>query len=114
MCSRRAEQTADTLQQRAAGRGHRGSIEPAERRDRRPERFEVRERVRVRDGIAAEADGKIVAAVLALDPDPARDPPHRRVVEEQRLDDGLEQVHQVIVPADVRKFMRENRLELRR
>ncbi len=41
-------------------------------------------------------------------------PPHGRVVEQQRLDESLEQVHQVIVSADVGQFVCEDGLDLRR
>ena len=76
--------------------------------------FEVGKRLRVSIRIAAQADRKIVAAVLALDADAARQPPDRRMIEEQRLDERLQQVHQVVVAADVRELVREDRFELLR
>ena len=36
------------------------------------------------------------------------------MVEQQRLDHGLEQVHQVVVTADVGQLVRQDRLDLRR
>ena len=63
-------------------------------------------------GIAAQADGEIVAAVLALGANPPRQPPDGRVIEQQRLDERLQQVDEIVVPADVRELVRQDRLEL--
>ena len=108
----RAEQPADAVQERAAGRRHRDVMRRARSRERSDSRSASA--VGVGDRIAAQADGEIVAAVLALDADPAREPPDRRMIEEHRLDERLQQVHQVVVAADVRELVRENRLELLR
>ena len=78
----------------------------------RTQPFELGERRRVGHRIAAQAHREIVAAVLALDADPARQPPHRRVIEQQRLDERLQQVDEVVVTPDVRELVREDRLEL--
>ncbi len=43
-----------------------------------------------------------------------REPPHGRVIEQQRLDQRLQQVDEIVVAADVRELVRENRLELLR
>jgi hypothetical protein len=59
------------------------------------------ERARVVDRAAAGRDREVVAAVLPLDPHALRHPPHRRVVEEQRLCRGLDEVDEVVVAADV-------------
>jgi hypothetical protein len=100
------EQPGDPPQQWPAGGSHR---EPR----RRPScRFELGQRPRVRDAIAAEGDGEIVAAVFALGPGLARQPPHARMVEEQRLDRGLHQVGEIVVPPHVRQLVSENRLQL--
>ena len=64
--------------------------------------------------IAAHQDCEIVAAVLALFPDAARYPPHRRMIEEQHFDDALEEVHEVVVAAHVSQLVREQHLELLR
>ncbi len=77
-------------------------------------RFELGERFGVADWIAAQRDGDVVAAVLALRANAVREPPHRRMVEEQRLDDRLQHVDGVVVPANVRQLVRENRFDLRR
>ena len=108
---RRAEQPADALEERAAGGGHR---QKRLRPGRAAQLLEIGQRVRVGVRIAAQAHRQIVAAVLALDADPARQPPHRRVIEEQRLDERLQQVDEVVVAADVRQLVREDRLELLR
>ena len=50
--------------------------------------------------------------MLALDADAVRDPPHCRMVEEQRLDDGLHQVDEEVVAADMRQLVREDHLHL--
>ena len=50
----------------------------------------------------AEAHREIVAAVFPLDANAARQPPTRRAIEEHRFDEGLQQVHRVVVAADVR------------
>ena len=76
--------------------------------------LEVGQRARVGVRIAAQADREIVAAVLALGANPPRQPPHRRVVEQQRLDQRLQQVDEIVVAADVRELVGEDRLELLR
>jgi hypothetical protein len=105
---RHAEDAAHAIEQRSAGRGHR------QQRDIGSPRFERGERFRVGDGVAAHAHRHFIAAVLALGANPLREPPHRGVIEEQRLGDGLQQVDKVVVTADVRQFVRENRFHLRR
>ena len=78
------------------------------------EGLEVGQGSRVRHRIAAQVHRQIVAAVFALDPDSARHPPHRGVVEQHRLDQRLQQVHQRVVATDVREFVRQDRFELLR
>ena len=56
--------------------------------------------------------GDIVTAVSAFDPDAAGHPPDGRVVEEQRFDDVLEQIDQIVVSTDVRQFVYQDGLEL--
>ena len=50
--------------------------------------------------------------MLALDTHMMADPPHRRMIEQQRLGDPLQQDNQVIVAADMRQFVRHNRPQL--
>ena len=96
------------MEERAAGRREHEAARI------RAQFLEVGERSRVSVGIAAEADREVIAAVLALDADPAREPPDRRVIEEQRLDERLQQVDEVVVTTDVRELVREDRFELLR
>ena len=64
--------------------------------------------------VAADADGDIVTAVLALGPDAARDPPDGGVIEQNRLDEALQQVDQVVVSAEVGDLVGEDGLNVRR
>ena len=68
----------------------------------------------VEHGVATGHDREIVAAVLALGADDPRHPPDRRMIEEQRLDGGLHEVHEVVVAADVRELVRDDGLDLLR
>ena len=52
--------------------------------------------------------------MLALDPHAVRHPPDGRMVEEQGLHRGLEQVHQVVAAADVGQLVGQDQLELPR
>jgi hypothetical protein len=103
---RSAKQSPYALEQRSARGGQHEPAGPV------AQLFEAGERSRVGVRIAAQAHREIIAAVLALDPDSARYPPDRRMIEEQRLDERLQQVDDVVVPPDVRELVRENRLEL--
>ena len=77
-------------------------------------RFEIGERRRVDDPIAAERHRDVVAAVFPLRADAPRDPPARRVVEEQHLGGGLQQVDGEVVAPDVRELVGDDRIELQR
>ena len=99
---------AHAIEQRPAGRRHRHP-----RREGAPG-FELGERLCVADRVAAERDGDVVAAVLALHANPLRQPPHGRVVEQERLRDRLQHVQGVVVAADVRELVRQDRFDLRR
>ena len=57
--------------------------------------------------------GQIVTAVFALGADDAGNPPNGGVIEEQAFDEGLHQVHQIILTEDVRQFVNENGFYLR-
>ena len=61
--------------------------------------------------IAQGLGGQVVSDQLAFVADAARQPPHHRVIEQQGLDHGLQQVDQVIVAADMRQFMGEQGLQ---
>lgn len=69
--------------------------------------------LRVGRGVAGHLHRHIVAAQLPLDPKTVRDPPHCRVIEEQRLGHHLTDVDEVVVAADVRKLVSEYRIQLR-
>ena len=81
---------------------------------RRPPGLELRQRLRISDAIAAHSNRHIVATVFAFGPNPVRQPPDRGVIKEKRLRERLEQIDGVVVTADVRQLVRENRLDLRR
>ena len=77
------------------------SAAPTDNARSRAPRRELREGGRIVDWLAAGLDRDVVAAaVLALLADTRRDPPHRRVKEQQRLGNGLSDVDRVIPPAD--------------
>ena len=61
---------------------------------------------------AADGGGQIVAAVFALGADVARDPPDGGMIEEARFDDILQEIHQIVVPADVSQLVGQDRFEL--
>ena len=63
-------------------------------------------------GAATQPDRFIVAAQFALDAHPMRHPPYRRVIEEQCLDGHLEDIDQIVVPADVCELVSEDGFEL--
>ena len=82
------------------------------RRGRAPG-FDRRECFRVFDRVAAHAQRHVVATVLALDSQPAGQPPHGRMIEEQGFSDRLDQVDEVIVPLNVRELVRQDGVRLR-
>ena len=51
--------------------------------------------------------------MLALGADSAGDPPDGRVIEEKRLDEGLEDADEVVVAADMGELVGEDGFELR-
>ena len=77
------------------------------------QRLQQRERAGIPQGVPAETHRNVVAAVLALDTQRVREPPHRGVVEEHRLQDRLDKVHQVIVSPHVRELVGQDCTELR-
>ena len=50
---------------------------------------------------------------LALGANVPRHPPDRGVVEQERFDNALQDVDQIVVPADVRQLMQQERFQLR-
>jgi hypothetical protein len=100
------DETADAANQRSVVSGE-GSFEV-----RGPSRFQLCQGAGVGEDVARRGYGQIVAAMLSFGADLAGEPPHRGMVEEQALGDALQQVDQVIVTADVRQLMRQQRLHV--
>lgn len=65
-------------------------------------------------GVAGDAYGEVVAAVLTLDANLVGDPPYGRVIESEYLDDALEHVDEIVVAADVCQLMCEEGFQLLR
>ena len=107
-CRCRQEQTANAMEQRSAAGGE------YELHRRAAMLLEIRKRARIRHRVAAQTHGEIVAAVLPLTADTVREPPHNGVVEEQGLEQGLQKIDEIVVPADVRELVRENGFHLQR
>ena len=104
--TRLAQQPGDAMRQGAAGRGH-DRLELG-----RTRRFQLRQGARIGEGIAVDARRPVVATQLALRANVAGHPPDRGMVEQQRLDDALQDVDQIIVAADVRQFVKQKRFHL--
>ena len=100
-----AEHADDALGERTAVRRH------GEDRSAAP-LFHQREGARIFDGVAAESDGHVIAAVLAFGANSFIEPPDRGMVEEQRLHANLENVYKRIEAPDVRQFVRDHQLQL--
>src|SRR5580658_550884 len=64
--------------------------------------FHQRKGAGVFDGVAAESDCYIVTAMLAFRANPFIQPPDRWMIEEQRLDANLEDIHERIEALNVR------------
>jgi hypothetical protein len=103
--ARLSEQARHAMGQGAAGRGQRGADA---RRGGDPE-----ERAGVCGRVAGDRHGDVVAAQLAFGVDVSRDPPDGWVVEEQRFNHGLGEVHEIVVAADMRQLVEEEGLEVR-
>ena len=67
---------------------------------------------RVLKRVAEHRDGHVITAMLSLHADSTRDPPNRRMVKEQRLHHGLQQIDDEIVTADVRQLVGQDHLDL--
>ena len=100
-----SKHTQDALRKRATIGSHH------QRRSGAPF-FHQRERARVIDGVAANSNRFVVAAVLAFGANALAHPPNRGVIEQQRLHANLEKIHKAIQPANVRKLMRDDRFDL--
>ena len=103
---RLAENSADSREQTAAVGGQ------GELAGSRAEFFHGGEGASVGEAVAAGGDGQVVATAFSFLADAAGDPPDGRMIEEQRLDRRLDQVYQIVVPADVSQFVGQQRFEL--
>ncbi len=64
------------------------------------------------EAIAGEGDGDVVTAVFAFLAYAGGEPPDGGVVEEEGFDDALDQVHEIVVAADVGEFVSEEVVEM--
>src|SRR5450631_311152 len=100
-----AEDANDALRKWTASRSH--------REDRRAAPFfHQRECAGILDSVATERHCYVIAAVLALRPNAFVQPPDCGMVEEQRLNTNLENIHKGIEALDVRQFVGYDRLQL--
>jgi hypothetical protein len=74
--------------------------------------FHFRQRARILKGVPADCDRNIIAAMLAFEAHLLAHPPHRGMVEQHRLDHGLEEVYKVVLPADMSQFVGQERSNL--
>lgn len=56
---------------------------------------------------------RVVTAIFAFVADPTREPPHGGMVEEERLDQDLEQIHRVVVAANMRQLVGQDQFQMR-
>ena len=63
-------------------------------------------------GAATNGDGRIIATVFTFCADALAEPPDGGMVEEQRFRGDLEKIHESVMTADVREFVRKNGGEL--
>ena len=76
--------------------------------------FKLSQCPRVSQRVALNGNSEIVATMLSLQSHLLGNPPDGWMVEEQSLDGCLQQVHQIVVPADVSQFVSQNGFELLR
>src|ERR1700684_539405 len=104
---RLTQQPCDAVRERATVGGNRGEM-------RRAVRFQLRQSARISERISTDRYGHIVAAQLALGAYVPRHPPDRGMVEQQSFGGALQNVDQIIVPANVRQLMQQQRLQMLR
>ena len=73
---------------------------------------ELGECPRVVHGFAREPDRNIIAAILALSADVSGKQPDRRVIEQERFDHALTQVHNIIIPTYMSQLVSKHRDKL--
>src|SRR5215469_520011 len=100
-----AEQARDAFDERAAICGHseRGTLAPL---------FHERESAGVFDGIAANGERGVIAAIFAFVTDALVQPPNSGMIEKQRFGSDLKKIDEAIETANVREFVRDDRREL--
>jgi len=101
-------EAADARRERVAIGGH------GEARSGGTAGLQLGERAGVGEHVAGGFDGQVVAAQLALDTNLTRYPPDGGMVEKHRFGDALEEVDQVVVAADVREFVDQQRFDVLR
>jgi hypothetical protein len=105
---RQPDDVPDAFNQRTAAgaEGHRGRS--------LPQAFEGGQGPGIGQPIAAGRHRQVIAAELAFRPDIMGDPPDGGVIEQQRFDQHLQQVHPVIVASDMGEFVGEDQFQLLR
>src|SRR5262249_47762234 len=103
---RASDYALNSQKQRAAVGSHRQS-QPCV-----AHRLDFSERAGINQSVAADLNRDIVAAMFSLLAYLSRQAPDRRVIKKKYLDRRLQQVYQVIISADVRKFVRDDGFKL--
>ena len=62
--------------------------------------------------IFRDGNNQVIAAFFALDANHPRNPPSRRVIEQQAFRETLEQVHEIVVAFDMHQFVKQDRFDL--
>ena len=106
-CSLQSQQAQDAFGKRPTIRGH-------QQGRRRTPFLHQRECTCVTHRLSASGERCMVTTHFALDPNPAADPPDRRMIEKQHLGGDLQQVDESVVATDVREFMGDDGLQLLR
>lgn len=100
-----AEQTRDSSNERAAvgGHGESGTLAPL---------FHKGKCTSVFDGIAADGERGVIAAIFAFGADAFVQPPDGRMIKEQGFGGDLKKINEAIEAANVGEFVRNDRGEL--
>ena len=108
------QQSANSLREVSTRRRHRRGR--GIRLDRRglPQLFQNQQRAREDGFVVDEFQREIVATQLSLVPNAIRQPPDRRVIEEQCLGHDLQRIDQPIVPENVSQLVSDDRFQLSR
>ncbi len=98
------QQTSNAFHHTTSRGGQSRLLNPSLRQRRQCRRISMR--------VALRRHHQIVAAVLALRADDARNPPCSRMIKEQPFQERLQQVYQIVSAADMRQFVQKNGLHL--